>query len=141
MIRKATAALASLGVLVMGAGATGCSDLDPAPAAAPTPVLPATSTRLDQLAPCQDLDKLPTARCGALTVPLDRDDPDAGTTKVAFAMIPHTDTSQPGLGTIVPTRAARGLDHRPCGDAVPQLLQAHGDQDGDGQVGHIGRQA
>lgn len=106
MIKKTTAALVALSVVVIGAGAAGCAA--PEPASPRAPVLSATSTRLDQLAPCEDLAALPTARCGTVTVPLDRDDPEAGTTQVGFAVVPHSDTSQPGLGTIVPNPGGPG---------------------------------
>jgi pimeloyl-ACP methyl ester carboxylesterase len=53
------------------------------------------------LSPCTGLPDLPTARCGSITVDLDRAHPDRGTTTVAFALIPHTDQTQPALGTIV----------------------------------------
>src|SRR3954452_16013273 len=63
-------------------------------------------------APCP-----PGARCASVTVPLDRTNPLAGTTDVAYALFPRTDTSRPALGTIVPnpggpgesTTAAAGL--------------------------------
>ena len=41
-------------------------------------------------------------------MPLDRDDPDAGTMQVGFAVVPHSDTSRPGLGTIVPNPGGPG---------------------------------
>jgi pimeloyl-ACP methyl ester carboxylesterase len=54
-------------------------------------------------APCPD-----GARCGSLTVPLDRTDPAAGTLDVAYALLPHTDTQSPALGTIVPNPGGPG---------------------------------
>ena len=45
---------------------------------------------------------LPGARCGTVTVPLDRQNPGTGTIDVAYALVPHTDTSRPSAGTIVP---------------------------------------
>src|SRR6187551_2369565 len=77
----------------------------PAGAAKPTvaaPVLTASATTVAGLEPCADLDALPTARCGVLSLPLDRTHPEKGTTSIAFALVPHTDTTQAGLGTIVP---------------------------------------
>jgi pimeloyl-ACP methyl ester carboxylesterase len=52
------------------------------------------------LVPCVGLPKLPTARCGSVAVPWDRADPGAGTTRVAFAVLPRRDRSRPSLGTI-----------------------------------------
>src|SRR3954449_7133521 len=53
--------------------------------------------------PCPD-----GVRCGAVTVPLDRSDPAAGTLDVAYALVPRTDTSRPALGTIVPNPGGPG---------------------------------
>ena len=61
------------------------------------------------LTPCVDLPALPTAECGTITVDLDRAHPAAGTTTVAFAVIPHTDRSQPSLGAIVPNPGGPGV--------------------------------
>ncbi|NUK10306.1 alpha/beta fold hydrolase [Streptomyces lunaelactis] len=57
-------------------------------------VAPATLT------PC-GIPKIPTAKCGSVTVPLDRAHPEAGTTKVGFALVPRTNRSRPSLGTVV----------------------------------------
>src|SRR4051794_28569674 len=40
------------------------------------------------------------AQCGTVAVPLDRANPGAGTVDVAYAPVPHSDTSSPGLGTV-----------------------------------------
>lgn len=48
------------------------------------------------------------ARCGSVTVPLDRTDPSQGTTDVAYVLLPHTDTSRPALSTIVPNPGGPG---------------------------------
>ncbi|HEY4278196.1 MAG TPA: alpha/beta fold hydrolase [Conexibacter sp.] len=53
------------------------------------------------LGPCTGLGDLPTARCGSVEVPLDRANPAAGTTTVAFAVLPHRDQSAPSEGTIL----------------------------------------
>ena len=53
--------------------------------------------------PCPD-----GVRCGAVTVPLDRTNPAAGTIDVAYALVPRTDTSRPALGTIVPNPGGPG---------------------------------
>jgi len=57
---------------------------------------------------CVDLPGLPTAKCGTITVPLDRDDPKAGTTKVSFALVPRTDQTTPSRGAIVPNPGGPG---------------------------------
>jgi pimeloyl-ACP methyl ester carboxylesterase len=53
------------------------------------------------LGPCSGLAALPAARCGSVVVPLDRADPSAGTTQVAFAVVPRRDQSVPSEGTIL----------------------------------------
>ena len=53
--------------------------------------------------PCPD-----GARCGTVTVPLDRAIPSAGTIDIAYALLPRTDTSRPALGTIVPNPGGPG---------------------------------
>jgi pimeloyl-ACP methyl ester carboxylesterase len=53
--------------------------------------------------PCPD-----GARCGSVTVPLDRTNPSAGTIGIAYELIPHTDTSRPALGTVVPNPGGPG---------------------------------
>lgn len=68
----------------------------------------------------------PGVRCGAVTVPLDRTNPAAGTVEIAYALVPYTDTTRPPLGTIVPniggpggsTIAAAGV----CLDALAPVL-------------------
>jgi pimeloyl-ACP methyl ester carboxylesterase len=88
--RQMTAAV--LGVAVtLGGALSGCS----APADA------ATAPARTPLSACTDLPSLPSARCGSITVPLDRGNPRAGTTSVAFALVPRTDQSRPSLGTVV----------------------------------------
>jgi pimeloyl-ACP methyl ester carboxylesterase len=63
----------------------------------------AFSTAAHADTPCPD-----GVRCGAVTVPLDRADPAAGTIDVAYALVPRTDTSRPALGTIVPNPGGPG---------------------------------
>ena len=53
--------------------------------------------------PCPD-----GARCGKLTVPLDRANPSTGTIDIAYALVPRTDTSRPALGTILPNPGGPG---------------------------------
>ncbi|GAA0242304.1 alpha/beta fold hydrolase [Cryptosporangium japonicum] len=83
-------------------------------AAAPTPAAGAqltptvSTTTLNALVACPELPSLPTARCGRITVPRDREHPAEGTIQVSFALVPHTDTSRPGLGTIVPNPGGPG---------------------------------
>ncbi len=75
----------------------GCGEDDDS--AAP-PRSTATSVPPAELAPCE-VPKIPTAKCGTITVPLDRGHPEAGTTEVGFALVPRTDQTTPSLGTIV----------------------------------------
>lgn len=55
--------------------------------------------------PCSDL---PGARCGSVTVPLDRANPRAGTTTVAYVLVPRREQDKPSLGTIVPNPGGPG---------------------------------
>src|SRR3954447_23075609 len=48
-------------------------------------------------------------RCGSVTVPLDRQNPSAGTIDIHYALVPHTDTSRPSAGTIVPNPGGPGI--------------------------------
>ena len=89
----------TVAVLGVALALSGCST---AAGAATTPRAKAPLTA------CADLPALPTARCGTLTVPLDRGDRAAGTTTVAFALVPRTDQSRPSLGTIVPNPGGPG---------------------------------
>ena len=50
----------------------------------------------------------PGDRCGSVTVPLDRANPAAGTIDIGYDLLPHTDTSRPALGTIVPNPGGPG---------------------------------
>jgi hypothetical protein len=47
-------------------------------------------------------------RCGSVTVPLDRQNPSAGTIDIHYALVPHTDTARPAVGTIVPNPGGPG---------------------------------
>jgi pimeloyl-ACP methyl ester carboxylesterase len=53
------------------------------------------------LAACKGVPKALNARCGSVTVPVDRADPGLGTTSVAFALVPRRDAARPSLGTVV----------------------------------------
>jgi pimeloyl-ACP methyl ester carboxylesterase len=47
-------------------------------------------------------------RCGSVTVPLDRQNPSAGTIDIHYALVPHTDSARPAAGTIVPNPGGPG---------------------------------
>jgi pimeloyl-ACP methyl ester carboxylesterase len=49
---------------------------------------------------CANVPNLPSARCGSIEVSLDRADPAAGTTTVAFAFVPRRDAAAPSAGTV-----------------------------------------
>ena len=53
------------------------------------------------LAPCADVPAELNARCGSITVPLDRANPGLGTTQIAFAVLARRDASRPSLGTLI----------------------------------------
>src|SRR4051794_18146960 len=50
---------------------------------------------------CSDLPGVPSASCGSIEVPLDRGNPAAGTTTVAFALLPRRNRAAPAAGTIL----------------------------------------
>jgi pimeloyl-ACP methyl ester carboxylesterase len=62
------------------------------------------------------------ARCGTVTVPLDRADSSAGTIDVAYALLPHTDTRKPALGTVVPNPGGPGSPTIADADTWTDLL-------------------
>ena len=64
--------------------------------------------------PCAGLPQLPSASCGSVDVPLDRADPAAGTTTVAYALVPRRDGSGAlrGHAALQPGRARRGGDRQ-----------------------------
>ena len=53
------------------------------------------------LSACTGVPSALKARCGSVSVPLDRANPGLGSTRVAFALVPRRDTARPSLGTIV----------------------------------------
>jgi pimeloyl-ACP methyl ester carboxylesterase len=83
---------ALIATLVVGIGT--CALPNPAPAAV-------------KLHRC-DLGAARPLRCGHISVPMRRADPALGTTKVAFAIRPRGDRSQPSLGTILATDGGPG---------------------------------
>jgi pimeloyl-ACP methyl ester carboxylesterase len=60
-----------------------------------------TGDAIASLAACSNIPGVPSARCGTVEVPLDRADAAAGTTKVAFAVVPRRDRSAPSAGTLM----------------------------------------
>lgn len=58
------------------------------------------------------------ARCGSVVVPLDRAQPAAGTTKVAYALVARRDTSTPSQGTVVYNPGGPGGSPIAVGDDV-----------------------
>jgi pimeloyl-ACP methyl ester carboxylesterase len=58
------------------------------------------------LRPCRNV---PEARCGSIKVRLDREDPSMGKIKIGFMVYPHTDRSEPKLGTIVAVEGGPGF--------------------------------
>jgi pimeloyl-ACP methyl ester carboxylesterase len=74
------------------------------------------------LEPCPDVPAALHVGCGSITVPLDRANPDLGTTRIAFAVVPRRDTSRPSLGTVFGPHGP-GAALIP---ATPQLVQDFG---------------
>ena len=85
-------AAAVLAALVVAGGAASAGAQQPAPG------VPAG------LKKCKDVE----AWCGSILVPLDRTGQVKGTTKIGFEYYPRTDTSRPGLGTIVAAEGGPG---------------------------------
>src|SRR4051794_11331656 len=50
---------------------------------------------------CSDLPGVPSASCGSIEVPLERGNPAAGTTTVAFALVSRRNRAAPAAGTIL----------------------------------------
>jgi pimeloyl-ACP methyl ester carboxylesterase len=88
--RPCTAVLAAA-LLLPAVLLSACGDSDAPPAKAATAAAPT---------PCSDVPGLPSARCGSVEVPLDHADPAAGTTTVAYALVPRRDASKPSAGTL-----------------------------------------
>jgi pimeloyl-ACP methyl ester carboxylesterase len=82
----AAALIAPTAVLIAACGAS-----DRPPGAAAT----------GPLARCADVPGVPSAFCGTVEVPLDRADPAAGTTTVAFALVPRRNSAESSGGTLV----------------------------------------
>jgi pimeloyl-ACP methyl ester carboxylesterase len=61
------------------------------------------------------------ARCGHVAVPLDRLNPAAGLLHVGFELYPHTDTSQPALGTMLDIEGGPGFATRASRSSYLQL--------------------
>lgn len=95
--------------------AAGCSEDEESPSPPPGS---AAAVAPAELTPCE-VPKIPTAKCGSITVPLDRGHPEAGRTKVGFALVPRTDQANPSLGTVVGNPRRTG--HRTRGPARPPL--------------------
>jgi pimeloyl-ACP methyl ester carboxylesterase len=69
--------------------------------AAPTTIATTTTAPPSAVdAPCPP-GTTPQARCGTVTVPLDRANPDAGTIDIYFAFVPRPDAGQPTAGTVL----------------------------------------
>jgi pimeloyl-ACP methyl ester carboxylesterase len=98
--------LAAVTVALIGAT---LSNAAPAGAKA-TPIVP--SKIAAQAQPLGKCDDAPGARCGAVTVPLDRAHPDNRTLDIAFELYEHTDTSQPALDPIVAVEGGPGYSSR-----------------------------
>jgi len=71
----------------------------------PRPVPPAVGAKAGPLAPCKNVSG---AKCGRVTVPLDRLDPSVGTIDIAFELHPRRNRSKPSLGTIVAVEGGPG---------------------------------
>ncbi|MEV8634035.1 alpha/beta hydrolase [Streptosporangium sp. NPDC051023] len=70
------------------------------------------------------------ARCGEITVPLIRADPAAGTTRIAYALLPRTDTGRPAAGTVMAVSGGPGSPAIPYAERFATDISAlRGDHD------------
>ncbi|MFC4589861.1 alpha/beta hydrolase [Sphaerisporangium corydalis] len=68
------------------------------------------------------------ADCGTLRVPLDRENPSAGSTTIAYALVRRRDLSRPAEGTIVPNPGGPGvavIGHRDYAGQYRHLLDRY----------------
>ena len=72
----------------------------------PQPAPPASEAKAASLEPCKNVAQ---ARCGRVTVPLDRQDSSAGTIDIAFELYPRRNKSKPSRGTIVAVEGGPGF--------------------------------
>jgi pimeloyl-ACP methyl ester carboxylesterase len=122
-MKKTRFAAALAAVTAVTAAVTGGAAAPMATAGARS-TLTASAETVRALADCPGLAGLPTARCGQITVPRDRTRPGKGTIDIGFALVPHTDTSQPGLGTIVPNPGGPGASTIDLGgDSFAEALE------------------
>ncbi|HEY1330424.1 MAG TPA: alpha/beta fold hydrolase [Actinomycetota bacterium] len=95
--------------LLVAVVAASCTSAGPPPKAAASPVasssVPAGAASPLRRVPCRDY---PSAKCGFVTVPLDRSNAVPGTVQVFFELFPHTDASQPALEPIVAAEGGPG---------------------------------
>jgi pimeloyl-ACP methyl ester carboxylesterase len=94
----------ALGMLGPAVGALMMTSL----AAAPTAAAAAGPTAV--FAPCP-AGTPAGARCGTVTVPVDRADPDGATIPIAFQLYPATDTAEPAVSTIVSSNGGPGVSN------------------------------
>jgi pimeloyl-ACP methyl ester carboxylesterase len=107
---------AKLGLAAVSVALVGAMLSSAVPAAA-APVVSAAT--VSNLPPCADV---PGARCGSVTVPLDRAHPDGRTIAVAFEAWEHRDTSQPALDPIVAVEGGPGYASRGSRDYYLDLF-------------------
>ena len=96
----AVAALALLGGC--GGDGNGASDPSPAPAAEPAHI------DVSSLEPCKDSRAPEELRCGSLMLPFERADPSLGRIRIAFAVRPRNDTSEPAESPIIAIEGGPG---------------------------------
>src|SRR2546421_8073701 len=94
----------ALGMLGPAVGALMMTPL----AAAPTAAAAARPTAV--FAPCP-AGTPAGARCGTVTVPVDRADPGGATIPIAFQLYPATDTAEPAVSTIVSSNGGPGVSN------------------------------
>jgi pimeloyl-ACP methyl ester carboxylesterase len=96
------AALACLAMLALGLGACGGGD-DPAESAYRVP-----SLTLADLHRCKTGPGPLNLRCGAISVPFERQDPSLGNTRIGFTVLPRAERKRPSLGAIFAVEGGPG---------------------------------
>ena len=117
-------------VTVVAITATGCFAAPSAPRGAASGTASAQSnTHLKGFADCDDDVHRAPWECATLDVPLDRDDPGAGSITLTVFAIPHTDTSTPAGAPLFAAPGgpgARGIDNYALW-LLPAMVRAHHD--------------
>ena len=102
-IAAGAALVAVLAAALGGCGGGGGSSTDSTTASYSVP-----HVSLGDMHPCRHVQHPTRMRCGNIRLPLEREDPSLGRTKIAFAVRPRDDESRPSLGAIFAVEGGPG---------------------------------